>query len=134
MPLLLLLSFFFFFLVRLENKCHCFIYYDVSPSVESDSVTPWTSACQGSLSSTISQSFLKFMSIECIIYCTFIYLFKHCEPSNEHLFHSICVPGTLIPITTPPQEIDIMVFLKVRTLRLQIGEKIFPTMGVKFGK
>lgn len=34
-----------------------------------------------------------------------------------------------------PQEIDILVFLKVRTLRLQTGEKIFPTTGVcKFAK
>ena len=29
-----------------------------------DSVTPWTAECQASLSFTISQSLLKFMSIE----------------------------------------------------------------------
>ena len=33
----------------------------------SDSVTPWTAACQASLSSTISWSLLKFMSIESIM-------------------------------------------------------------------
>ena len=35
-----------------------------SRSVLSDFVTPWTAACQASLSFTISQSFLKLMSIE----------------------------------------------------------------------
>ena len=30
-------------------------------------VTPWTAACQTSLSSTISQSLLKFMSIESVM-------------------------------------------------------------------
>ena len=30
-------------------------------------VTPWTAACQASLSSTISQSFLKLMSIESVV-------------------------------------------------------------------
>ena len=30
-------------------------------------VTPWTAACQASLSFTISQSFLKFMSIESVM-------------------------------------------------------------------
>ena len=33
----------------------------------SDSVVPWTVACQALLSSTISQSLLKFMSIESVI-------------------------------------------------------------------
>ena len=33
-----------------------------SPSVTSDSVTPWTAACQASLSFTISQSLLELMS------------------------------------------------------------------------
>lgn len=34
-----------------------------------------------------------------------------------------------------PQEIDIMVSYKVRKLRLQTGEEIFPSMGVsKLGK
>ena len=35
-----------------------------SHSVMSDSATPWTAACQASLSFTISQSLLKLMSIE----------------------------------------------------------------------
>ena len=43
----------------------------------SDSVTPWTAACQALLSSTLSQSLLKFMSIELVM------LFNHlilCRP------------------------------------------------------
>ena len=35
-----------------------------SPEVVSNSATPWTAAHQASLSSTISQSLLKLMSIE----------------------------------------------------------------------
>ena len=38
-----------------------------SCSVISDSVTPWTAACQASLSFTISQSLLKLMSIELVL-------------------------------------------------------------------
>ena len=39
----------------------------VSRSVVSDSVTPWTATCQASLPTTISQSLLKFMSIESVM-------------------------------------------------------------------
>ena len=39
----------------------------LSCSVVSDSVTPWTAAHQASLSSTISQSLLKFVSIELVM-------------------------------------------------------------------
>ena len=38
-----------------------------SRSVVSDSATPWTAACQASLSITSSQSLLKFMSIESVM-------------------------------------------------------------------
>ena len=38
-----------------------------SHRVVSDSATPWTAACQAPLSSTISQSLLKFMSIESVM-------------------------------------------------------------------
>ena len=38
--------------------------FDICCSVVSNSVTPWTAACQASLSFTISQSLLKLMSIE----------------------------------------------------------------------
>ena len=51
-------------------------------SVMSDSATPWTIARQASLSFTISQSLLKFMSIESVI------------PSN-HLI--LCHPLLLLP-------------------------------------
>ena len=38
-----------------------------SHSVMSNSVTPWTAACQASLSFTISQSLLKLMSVESVM-------------------------------------------------------------------
>ena len=49
-------------------------------------VTPWTAACQASLSFTISQSLLKLMSIESVM------------PSN-HLF--LCHPLLLLPSIFP---------------------------------
>ena len=49
-------------------------------------VTPWTAACQASLSSTISQSLLKLMSIESVM------------PSN-HLI--LCRPLLLLPSIFP---------------------------------
>ena len=52
----------------------------------SDSVTPWTTSCQASLSLTISQSLLKLMSIEPVM------------PSN-HLF--LCHPVFLLPSIFP---------------------------------
>ena len=52
----------------------------------SDSATPWTEACQASLSSTIFQSLHKFMSIELVM------------PSN-HLI--LCCPLLLFPSTFP---------------------------------
>ena len=53
-----------------------------SPSRVQLFVTPWTAACQASLSSTVSQSLLKFMSIESVM------LFNH-------LIH--CWPLLLLP-------------------------------------
>ena len=63
-----------------------------SHSVVSDSVTPWTAACQASLSFTISRSLLKLMSIESVM------------PSN-HLI--LCCP-LLLPSIFP--SISIKVF------------------------
>ena len=48
----------------------------------SDSVNPWTAACQASLSFTISQSLLKLMSIESMML------------SNHHI---LCCPLRLLP-------------------------------------
>ena len=53
-----------------------------SQSVMSDSVTPWTTACQASLSITNSQSLLRLISIESVI------------PSNHLIF---CRPLLLLP-------------------------------------
>ena len=55
-------------------------------SVQSLFVTPWTTACQASLSITSSQNLLKPMSIESVI------------PSN-HLI--LCRPLLLLPLTFP---------------------------------
>ena len=39
----------------------------VSCKIVSDSVTPWTAACQAPTSFTISQSWLRFISTECVM-------------------------------------------------------------------
>ena len=57
-----------------------------SCSVMSDSVTPWTAACQASLSLTISWSLLKLMSIESMM------------PSNYLI---LCCPLLLLPSIFP---------------------------------
>ena len=59
---------------------------EFSCSVVSDSATPWTAACQASLSITNSWSLLKLMSIESLM------------PSN-HLI--LCRPLLLLPLTFP---------------------------------
>ena len=60
----------------------CFSSIQFSRSVVSDSATPWTAACQASLSITSSRSLLELMSIESVI------------PSN-HLI--LCRPLLLPP-------------------------------------
>ena len=57
-----------------------------SHRVVSDSATPWTAACQAPLSSTISQSLLKFISIESVIL-------------SNHLI--LCQPLLLLPSVFP---------------------------------
>ena len=69
-------------------------------SVMSDSVTPWSAACQASLSITNSQSSLKPMSIESFI------------PSN-HLI--LCHPLLLLPSIFP----SIRVFSKESALHIR---------------
>ena len=64
------------------------------------SVTPWTAACQASLSITNSQSLLKLMSIESVI------------PSN-HLI--LCGPLLFLPSIFP----SIRVFLNELVLRIR---------------
>ena len=48
-----------------------------SLSVMSDSVTPWTAAREAPLSSTISQSLLRYMSIESVMPSEHIILCRH---------------------------------------------------------
>ena len=57
-----------------------------SCSVVSDSVTPWTAACQASLYITNSQSLLKLMSIESLM-------------TSNHLIlcHSLLLPPSIFP-------------------------------------
>ena len=68
-----------------------------SHSVMSDSVTPWTAACQASLSITSSRSLLKLMSIKLVM------------PSNHLIF---CHPLLLLPSIFP----SIRVFSKESVL------------------
>ena len=55
-----------------------------SCQVMSDSATPWTAAYQASLSLTISQSLLKFMSIESVIPSNHLILCHHLLPPILH--------------------------------------------------
>ena len=72
-----------------------------SPSVVSDYLwSPWTTACQASLSITNSRSLLKFMSIESVM------------PSN-HLI--LCCPLLLLPLIFP----SIRVFSKESVLHIR---------------
>ena len=59
---------------------------DLSRSVMFDSATPWTAACQASLSITNSQSLLKLISIESMM------------PSNRLI---LCCPLLLLPSIFP---------------------------------
>ena len=63
-------------------------------------VTPWTAACQASLSITNSQSLLKFMSIELVM------------PSS-HLI--LCHPLLLLPLIPP----SVRIFSNESTLRMR---------------
>ena len=47
-------------------------------------VTPWTTACQASLSSTTSQSLLKLMSIELVMTLNHLILLPSIFPSISH--------------------------------------------------
>ena len=87
----------FSFIIRPSNKYSGLISFKIDyllgmfSSVQSLSrvplfVTPWTAACQASLSPTISQSLLKLMSFESVM------------PSN-HLI--LCHPLLLLPSTFP---------------------------------
>ena len=70
-----------------------------SRSVVSNSATPWTVACQASLSITHSRSLLKLMSIESVM------------PSNHHI---LCRP-LLLPSIFPSNR----VFSKASVLRIK---------------
>ena len=71
-----------------------------SHSVMSNSVTPWTAACQASLSFTISQSLLKLMFVESVML-------------SNHLI--LCHPPLLLPSIFP----SIRVFSNESVLRIR---------------
>ena len=86
---LFLFVFSFFFLFNELSTCFLFVFifsfccsYCLVAQFVSDSVTPWTVACQASLSFTVSWSLFKLMSIESVM------------PSN-HLI--LCRPLLLLP-------------------------------------
>ena len=76
-----------------------------SRSVVSDTVTPWTAACQASLSITNSQGFLRLLSIESVM------------PSNHLIF---CRLLLLLPSTFP----SIRIFSNVSVLCIR-----WPSIG-----
>ena len=78
----------------------CDLSLQFSRSVVSDSVTPWISANQASLSFTISQSLLQFVSIESMM------------PSNRLI---LCHPPLLLPSIFP----SIRVFSNESALRIR---------------
>ena len=71
-----------------------------SHSIVSDSVTPWTSACQACLSITNSWSLIKFMSTESVMSSNHLILCRPLLPpsiipsikvfSNESVLHMMC--------------------------------------------
>ena len=83
----------------LRSKIH-YTSVQFSQSVTSDSVTPWTVACQASLSITNSQRFLKILSVESEM------------PSN---YLTLCCPLLLLPSFFP----SIRVFSNESVLRIR---------------
>ena len=68
-----------------------------SRSVVSNSATPWTAACQGSLYITNSQSLLKLMSIELAIQSNHLILYTVLGVFKFHSFTCSC-PVFLAPL------------------------------------
>ena len=95
---LLKLNFKSLLLILTENLNVCSV--DFSCSVISDYTTPWTAACQASLSITNSRSLLKLMSIELVI-------------SSNHT--TLCCPLLLLPSLFP----GIRVFANESVLRIR---------------
>ena len=81
---------FIFLLINMSSFFWILVLFSVqfSRSVVSNSVTPWTAACQASLSITNSQSLLKLMSIESVM------------PSNHLIIsssHPLLLPPSIFP-------------------------------------
>ena len=67
-------------------------------------VTPWTAACQASLSFTISQSFFKLMSIELVMFYTWLLITDNAHLRGGHKwasFHHSLLWATLLPRLQP---------------------------------
>ena len=81
---------FIFLLINMSSFFWILVLFSVqfSRSVVSNSVSPWTAACQASLSITNSQSLLKLMSIESVM------------PSNHLIIsssHPLLLPPSIFP-------------------------------------
>ena len=85
-----------------------------SRSVVSDSLTPWTAACQASLSITNSQSLLKLMSIKLVM------------PSN-HLI--LCDPLLLLPSVFPSIRVfsnESALCIRWKSIRISASTSVLP--------
>ena len=85
-----------------------------SRSVVSDSLTPWTAACQASLSITNSQSLLKLMSIKSVM------------PSNHLL---LCDPLLLLPSVFPSIRVfsnESALCIRWKSIRISASTSVLP--------
>ena len=108
----------------------CLVKLSFSHSVVPDSATPWTAACQASLSFTISRSLLRFMSIEStmpsdhLILCCLLLFLPSIFPSIR-IFSNELAPHTKWPnywsfsfSISPPNEYSELISFRIDWLDL----------------
>ena len=94
---------------RTRGRLICFIFFFFAIVVHSLSCvwlfwTPWTAACQASLSSTISQSLLKLMSIESVmpsnhlILCHLLPLLPSIFPQHQGFFQWVSCSHQVVKV------------------------------------
>ena len=89
-----------------------------SHRVVSNSATPWTAACQAPLSSTVSQSLLKFISIESVILSNHL-IFCHLLLLLPSVFPSIRVFSSELLFTSGGQSIGASTSASVFPMNIQ---------------
>ena len=104
----------FFKTSKLEDTTIEFGPVQFSCSVMSNSVTPWTAACQASLSITLSQSLLKFMSIESMMPSNHLIL---CHPPSPTALNLSQIQG-LFQWVGPSHQV-------AKVLELQLQQQSF---------